>query len=124
MWFWIFMVCMDLMVPLMMIGFGAVFKKCPPGEINQVFGYRTRRSMKNKETWEFAHAYFAKMWIRAGLVMLPISVLLMLPVLGKSAEIVGYVGGAVCLLECVGMIIPIIPTERALKKQFDEGGNS
>ena len=30
------------------------------GQINDAFGYRTTRSMKNQETWRFAHQYSGK----------------------------------------------------------------
>ena len=53
--FWIFMLLMNLMIPLTMIGFGRSFMKNTPKEINAVFGYRTSISMKNKDTWENPH---------------------------------------------------------------------
>ena len=55
--FWIFMLIMDLLLPFTMIGFGRYFMKKAPKEINSVFGYRTSMSMKNKDTWKFAHKY-------------------------------------------------------------------
>lgn len=55
--FWIFMVVMDLLIPLTMIGFGRYFLKSAPKEINVIFGYRTTMSMKNRDIWEFAHRY-------------------------------------------------------------------
>ena len=58
--FWIFMLIMDLLLPFTMIGFGRYFMKKAPKEINSVFGYRTSMSMKNKDTWEFAHKYCGK----------------------------------------------------------------
>ena len=48
--FWIFMLIMDLLIPVTMIGFGSYFMKNAPKEINAVFGYRTSMSMKNKDT--------------------------------------------------------------------------
>lgn len=116
--FWIFMVCMDALIPLAMVAFGAVFLRWPPSEINGVFGYRTARSMASKEAWDFAHAYFGRLWVRVGLVMLVLSVPAMLPCLGKGDGTVGLWGGLVCILECVVMMLPIIPTERALRKRF------
>ena len=47
--FWIFMFLMTLWIPLTMIGFGRYFQKKAPKEINAAFGYRTKRSMKNRE---------------------------------------------------------------------------
>lgn len=55
--FLIFMVIMLLLTPLTMIGFGKYFIKSAPKEINGAFGYRTSMSMKNKDTWQFAHNY-------------------------------------------------------------------
>ena len=73
--FWIFMLIMDLLLPFTMIGFGRYFTKKAPKEINSVFGYRTSMSMKNKDTWEFAHKYCGKVWYVCGMVMLPITVI-------------------------------------------------
>ena len=33
-----------------------------------IFGYRTSMSMKNKDTWEFAHKYCGKVWYVCGMV--------------------------------------------------------
>ena len=41
-------------------------------------------SMKNKDTWEFAHKYCGKVWYVCGMVMLPITVIFMLLVIGKN----------------------------------------
>ena len=59
--FWIFMLLMDLLLPLMMAGFGKLFMTKSPQNINVAFGYRTTMSMKNKDTWEFAHKYCGKL---------------------------------------------------------------
>lgn len=45
--FWFFMLIMELLAPITMIGFGRYFLKEAPKEINPIFGYRTRMSMKN-----------------------------------------------------------------------------
>ncbi len=116
--FWVFMLCMDLFLPLAMAAFGFVFLRWPPAEINGFYGYRTARSMASKEAWDFAHRYFGKLWLAAGLCMLPLSAVAMLPCLGRDADVVGLWGGIWCMAECVIMILTIIPTERALKKRF------
>ena len=120
--FWFFMLCSNFMIPLLMVGFGCFFKKFGAGSINAVIGYRTSMSMKNQQTWDFANLYFARLWIKVGLIMLPISVLLMLPVIGKNTEAVGWWGGALALVQCVVLIASIFPVERALNKKFDKEG--
>ena len=111
--FWIFMLIMDLLLPFTMIGFGRYFTKKAPKEINSVFGYRTSMSMKNKDTWEFAHKYCGKVWYVCGMVMLPI---------GKNEDCVGSIGGIICGVQLIPLIGSILPTEIALKKNFDKNG--
>ena len=122
--FWIFMLIMNLLIPCTMIGFGVCFiKSGGSNEINGVFGYRTSMSMKNKETWEFAHNYCGKLWRFLGGIMLPLSIAAMLFVLGKETQTVGMFGGMLSLIQCVFLLLPIIPTEKALRKNFDKNGN-
>ena len=71
--FWIFMLIMDLLIPFTMIGFGKMFLKKAPDQINYVFGYRTSMSMKNQDTWVFAHHYCGKIWYICGLILLVVS---------------------------------------------------
>ena len=114
--FWIFMLIMDLLLPFTMIGFGRYFMKKAPKEINSVFGYRTSMSMKNKDTWEFAHKYCGKVWYVCGMVMLPITVIFMLLVIGKNEDCVGSIGGIICAVQLIPLIGSILPTEIALKR--------
>ncbi|MGL4737664.1 MAG: SdpI family protein [Cellulosilyticaceae bacterium] len=121
--FWIFMLIMDLLIPLTMIMFGRSFGKNPPKTINNVAGYRTTMSKKSKETWQFAHQYCGRLWFIWGWVVLAGSIVVMLVVMGKSEDLVGAVGGILCVVQLIGLMLPIIPTERALRKNFDENGN-
>lgn len=121
--FWIFMMVMDLLIPLTMIGFGKYFSERAPKEINEGFGYRTSMSMKNKDTWEFAHHYCGKLWLVIGYIILVISVMTMFFVIGKGKNVIGILGGILCGVQLVFLIGSIFPTERALKKNFDEYGN-
>ena len=121
--FWIFMLIMDLLIPLTMIGFGKYFLKTAPKEINALFGYRTTMSMKNKDTWIFAHNYCGKIWYICGLMLLPVSIIVMILVIGKTKDTVGNVGGILCGVQMIPLIGSIFPTEKALKKTFDKNGN-
>ena len=121
--FWIFMLLMDLLIPFTMIGFGKYFIDKAPKRINSAFGYRTSRSMKNKDTWEFAHRYCGKIWFRCGMIMLPISVIIMIMIIGKDVNYVGTAGGIICDIQIVPLIGSVFFTEKALKKNFDENGN-
>ena len=121
--FWIFMFIMNLLIPAAMLGFGRYFRNKAPKEINMVFGYRTSMSMKNEDTWKFAHRHFGKVWYTAGKIMLPLTVAAMLLVYGKDTDTVGGSGGIICMAHCVILLVCIIPTELALRKTFDKDGN-
>ena len=120
--FWIYMLIIDLLLPFTMIGFGKFFLKTAPKNINTVFGYRTSMSMKNKDTWIFAHKYCGKIWFISGLIMLPLSVVVMMLVIGGSENLVGAVGAGLCGVQFIPIVISIILTEKALNKTFDENG--
>ena len=120
---WGYMLISVLLIPLSMIGFGYYFAKRPPKKITMVFGYRTAMSMKNKETWDFAHRYCGKIWIVVGWILLPISCIAMLYVFGKNEEIIGTYGAMICCVQVIPVIGSIILTEVALKKTFDKSGN-
>ncbi|BCJ97138.1 SdpI family protein [Anaerocolumna chitinilytica] len=120
--FWIFMLIIDLLIPVTMIGYGRSFWKKAPKEINAVYGYRTSMSMKNRDTWVFAHNYFGKLWFISGMILLPISVIPMLCIIGRTENVVGTVGGVVCFVQMIPLTGVIIPTEIALKRHFDKNG--
>lgn len=80
-------------------------------------------SMKNQETWQFAHKYIGRLWKICGWLILLISVLVMLFVCGKDIIVVSIIGGIVCAVQIVIMICTMIPAEIALKKNFDKYGN-
>lgn len=90
--YWVFMLVMVLIMPITMIVFGRLFSNKAPKDINHTFGYRTKRSMMNKDTWKFAHAYIGNRWFICGLILMPISVAIMVFVLGKGTDTVGAVG--------------------------------
>ena len=120
--FWIFMLIMVLLIPLTMIFFGWLLFRKTPKEINYVYGYRTKRSMMNEETWRFANQYFGKAWYLCGLISVPLSVIAITIVFGKGPGTVGMVGGIITMLQMLPLIGAIVPTESELKKNFDENG--
>ena len=120
--FWIFMLCVNLLIPACMIGFGTLFTKGAPADINAFFGYRSAMSMKNKDTWDFAHRHNGHLWRKMGFCMMIGSAVAMLPVLGQGVGFVGVYGGVICGLQLIIMIASVFVTERALKQTFDRNG--
>ena len=121
---WYFMLILVLLMPLFMIGFGRMFMTNAPKDINTSFGYRTKRSMKNQDTWDFAHKHFGKAWFVCGIVLIPASLVLMFLVMGREADVIRTTGFIILGLQLFLMLGAILPTETALKNNFDEFGRS
>ena len=120
--FWIYMLIISLVIPLTMVIFGRHFMHNPPKNINGSYGYRTSMSMKSRETWDFAHRYFGRLWFILGLILLPLSAAAMLFLLGESVKAIGNSSLIIMAAQLLFLVIPIFPTERALKKNFDQFG--
>lgn len=121
--FWVFMLIFISLIPLVMIIFGRKIKKNAPKEINYIYGYRTTMSTSSKDAWDFAHKYIGRLWFALGITMLIPSIIAMILVIGLDKDTVGYTGTVITFMQLAFMVIPIIPTEIALKKNFDENGN-
>lgn len=118
MWFWITMFICNLMIPLLMLGAGYMMDKHPPKKINGVYGYRTGRSMRNMETWNYAHHYCGKLWVKYGAVMLIPTIAVQLPFVKSSENVVGIIATVVIIVQTCALILPVFFTERALRKKF------
>ena len=121
--FWIAMFICNLLVPLLMIIFGRIMYNHAPKSINGVYGYRTSMSMKNEDTWKFAHDYCGRLWYKIGLIMLIPSVLVQLPFVKSSTDTIGIMTVVLETVQICVMIASIFPTEKALRKTFDKYGN-
>ena len=111
------------LIPITMIVLGGYFSKHAPKNINGLYGYRTTMSMKNKETWEFAHNYCGLLWFKLGWILLIISVISMLFIIINDKNIINNFGLVLCVIQVIFLISPIVPTELALLKVFDINGN-
>ena len=120
------MFVMNLLTPLVMIIFGYIYSKKPPQKPKSKFaysGYRTPMSMKNEETWEYANRFFGKLWFRFGIAVGLISIIVLFFFIGKDKDTVGFAGMIICYVQLVAMLLPVIPTELALRRRFDKYGN-
>jgi len=112
-----------MFIPITMISIGGLWKKNPPKTINYIYGYRTTRSMKNEATWEFAHKYVGKLWFDFGSAMTIVTVILMILLKRNNKDTIEWIVTVWSLSQCVIMCFPIVLTEKALKRNFDENGD-
>ena len=122
MWLWWFWLICDLFIPLVMIVVGRMTWKHCPKNINSLIGYRTTRSMKNMDTWKFAHEYCGKLWWKLGWLIMILTALMYIPLYQGNDNMVGIAGNVLITIQCTVLIISIYPTEKALKEHFNDDG--
>lgn len=122
MWLWWFWLICDLFIPLVMIVVGRMTWKHCPKNINSLIGYRTTRSMKNLDTWKFAHEYCGKLWWKLGWLIMILTALMHIPLYQSNDNIIGIAGVVLITIQCTVLIISIYPTEKALKEHFTDDG--
>lgn len=118
------MYLISLLLPLTMLVMGLIFVKRPPKEINDLYGYRTLRSMKSQEAWDFANRYMGKIWAWLGFAMTILSIVATI-IANKLGEdfMLKYII-ILTIVQLVVMIIPIFFVEKELKKNFDDYGRA
>ena len=122
MWFWWLALVSDLLVPVIQIIFGWVLWKHSPKTINNAYGYRTKWSKKNRDTWEFAQKHCGRTWWKVGWVLLALSAAAHIPFYGADEDTVGNLCLIVTGVQLAVLIGSVFPTERALKRTFHQDG--
>lgn len=122
MWFWWFMFVCNLLIPVILIIFGRSMWKTSPKDINSLYGYRTKRSMKNMDTWKFAHECCGELWWKMGWIILIASIVVQIPFYHSNEDIVGILGLVLCTLQTIAIFVSIYFTEKALKRTFNDDG--
>lgn len=120
--FWWFMFICDMLVPAMMCVFGLIMARRCPSRINSFFGYRTARSMKNTDTWEFAHRHSGRIFSVVGAAVLIISGIAHIPFYGCDEDRIAFVSLVITMIQLIILFISIVPTEIALKRNFNDDG--
>ncbi len=120
--FWYYMFSVSLLIPISMILMGAWLYKHPPKKINGLYGYRTKRSMKNQDTWIYAQRFSGRLYFRLGLGLLPLSAAAMLFSKGQDVDTISRHATILSVVQLVLLLLPIFFTERSLRKTFDDDG--
>jgi uncharacterized membrane protein len=110
------------LTPGIMIGIGLLWRKRPPRDINGVYGYRTTWSMKNQETWDFAHRLSGRIWLYLGVPIEVLSVIVLIVFQTTYKTALSQVAVIIMGIQIVILCLPIIIVEKALRKNFDKYG--
>lgn len=120
--FWIFLLICNMLIPVIMMVFGKVFENNAPKKINHFYGYRTTMSMKNQETWKFAHNYCGKLWKKIGLIIGLVTLMITVLSFKMSEDTQGVICGGIITIQTIVLVGSIFSVEKALKKTFDKNG--
>lgn len=120
---WFFMLFIAIVLPFIMFMSSFYFIAGGPKNINNIFGYRTGRSMINKDTWIFAHEYCGKLWLKVSIVFILASIVIMLCLIKTDQRVFVAVGFVIFIAEFITLFFTISKTEKALADNFDIKGN-
>ena len=120
--FWWFLFVCNLLIPIIMILSGYWMWKHCPSQINPILGYRTKRSMKNINTWKFAHDCAGRLWWKTGWILMILTILVQLPFIKSGTDAIGNLSLVIIFIQILVMLLTIIPVESELKKKFSDDG--
>ena len=102
---------------------GKMMRDNPPERINGFYGYRTSMSRKNRDTWAFAHDHAGKLWVKIGRIMLVVTVAAHIPLyFTENEDTLSIISLIIMVLQLTALLASIIPTEKALKENFNADG--
>lgn len=101
----------SLLIGIIFILASLFLKKKPPTDVNLIFGYRTKRSMKNKKLWEAGNRYSAEIMIQNGYIMIILGIIISLFFKNPSTSILLIMGAMILLI--ISMFVRV---ETRLKK--------
>ena len=120
---WVVSLIAVLLVPVFLIINGNVFANKAPKEMEGINGYKTKRSRLSQETWEFANCYAARIERVIGWILLAVSLAGMLYLRGKGDGSAGIFSVEIMCVQTAALSFAVsLPTEAALKKNFDDSG--
>lgn len=116
------MICVDLMIPVVLILAGYHLSVHTPDRGKGFFTYKSRRAKTNDDTWQFSNRYFGRWMMVEGIILSAIAIVMAMAGMDLETDMIRLVTVLVLVGEICAMLAVIIPTEAALKNTFDENG--
>ena len=103
------------MVGLIFFVTGIIQRNYPAKKINHLYGYRTKKSMKNQQIWEYAQTYAAQQMIKMGGIIMLLGCLIWIFDY-QSSNAVWIVLGVIIFF----LLIMVLVIENTLKNKFPD----
>jgi uncharacterized membrane protein len=115
-----FLLCLFISPALMgsiflLVGF--IFSKYPAKNINYLYGYRSKKSMINEDTWNEANSFSGNLMHKLGLLSVFLGVILCLVI--TNLMVISFITIAITII--ISSLL-IILTEKRLNVVFDNKG--
>ena len=120
---WYFLFICSLLIPIALILFVYLIWKKTPKEINSIYGYRTKRSTRNIDTWNYANKLCGKIMFIMGIIITIPTIIVEVLYYGKELEAVSIVVNIIVGIQLILMLSMIPFVEYSLNKKFDKDGN-
>ena len=104
---------MPFLMGLIFVITALISLRFPPKKINNLYGYRTGKSMKNQQIWDFSQKYSSVRMLQIGFFLLAVSFLGLIFHLNEKQQVI--FGVTLSALVCIYLFWS---TERAIKKNF------
>lgn len=118
--FWSMTLLCNLLIPAVFIIFGRIIWKFYPKKIELKCSGFKAQSDEIVEMWNNTCYFCGKLWWYIGWGICLSTILIHLFMVESRQDVLGNVGGAICAMNCVVLIIFAFPTERLLKKMKKE----
>ena len=102
---------MSILIGIIFILCGLILLYKPPKDINGLYGYRTRRSMKNMTLWNKGNKYSAKLLIKYGISIMILGIIISFIIAKVEYALLMIIG-----LMIVASILLILTVEKRLKQ--------
>ncbi len=121
--FWAFSLIITLIVPVLVLIYGLHYgKNGAPQNIEGHSGFRSRRATKSWDAWVFTHKLAAKIWKITGIIMIPVTVVMMIFAVKFSVEMLTYYSSVVFAIQGFTFVGTVIYVENQIKKNFNDYG--
>lgn len=113
-----------LILPAVMEISGLIMMLHPPKTRNVLFGYRTPRSLRSQETWDFANYYGGTLYVYLGFYITAATLLtdLILKMVKADGSTTATAIIVLVLLQALCFVFPLFFVETKLKSHFDSEG--
>lgn len=114
----------NMLLPLTLLGMGAIIWKTKPG-YKDMFAYHTTTAEKNEAMWNRAQELFGRICTITYAVLSAVTLICgLIPVICRLDKSIGTI---ICSFLCVANVVPMFVfigiVEVTLKKEFDKDGN-